>query len=89
MPICDVLLNSCTISGAGATLQQAFQIKNIAGTAADSGTGINKVEMSMKNTDISVKRWFNPVTNAFDKTTEYWFTTTGTTSWFFDTTAIL
>jgi LmbE family N-acetylglucosaminyl deacetylase len=49
----------------------------ICGTASDSGTGVQKVEISLRR--LSNNRYWNGT--GFNSTTELWFSATGTTSW--------
>lgn len=69
LDICTNANNGCSDYSAGLTPQRSYRINEISGTVT-SESQMNGITMSIKDTDASVNKWYNPATHAFDSETE-------------------
>ncbi|MGE5392288.1 MAG: DUF2341 domain-containing protein [Candidatus Saccharibacteria bacterium] len=88
--ICSTPGNNCTGSGILAVPQESYGVAGFAGTAATPvGTNLTGIEMSIKDTDGSVNKWYNTANNSFDQATQAYFPITGTASWSYGTSSVV
>ncbi|KKP34691.1 MAG: Calx-beta domain-containing protein [Candidatus Nomurabacteria bacterium GW2011_GWE1_32_28] len=86
--ICSVAGNGCTTPGQSVSPQETYSVQSILGTATDNvgGSGIDSVQISIKDTDVSVDKWYSGT--SFTDATETYITTTGTNTWSFDSSTV-
>jgi len=86
--VCTVGGNGCTSPGQAASPQEIYSVQSISGTATDNvgGSGIGSVKISIKDTDVSVDKWYSGT--SFTDVTETYITTTGTNTWSFDSSTV-
>ena len=82
--ICSVGGNGCTTAGQGATPQESYKVQTISGTASDVGSGLNTVNISIKDTNTN--KWYGG--SLFNSDTENYILVTGTTTWTYDMSLI-
>ncbi|MBI2573925.1 MAG: hypothetical protein HYV78_00820, partial [Candidatus Wildermuthbacteria bacterium] len=83
--ICSATGNSCTVAGAAASPQEPYSVTALRGTGSGPMTS---VEISIKDTDVSVNKWYNSSNNSFDQTSENWIAATGTATWSYSTSSV-
>jgi len=86
--ICTTGGNGCTTPGQALSPQEIYSVQSISGTATDNvgGSGIGSVKISIKDTDVSVAKWYSGT--SFTDVTETYITTTGTNTWSFNSSTV-